>query len=146
MTHFLNFTLLPPLCYSLKITTNYGMRKKFFSIYGCFSVSCHIKGGRKSCRYNRIFRHACMLSAVLLSELRENPRRKYWVTEEKYIARICVKDIIFWLHAPPSLLSLFLSTPFPKKYLHQKMVGKGGWRPPGTQCLRPCEVVLLEYE
>ena len=43
-----NFTLSPPLCYSLKIT-NYGLReKKIFCINGCFSVSRYVKGGRKS--------------------------------------------------------------------------------------------------
>ena len=45
---FANFTLAPPLCYSLKIV-NYVMRKnKIFCIYGCFSGSSYVKGGRKS--------------------------------------------------------------------------------------------------
>ena len=73
-----------------------------------------------------------LLLAVLLSELRENPRRKYWVTEEKYIARICVKDIIFWLHArpPPPLLPLlccrfFCLLPSPKNICTRKWWGRG---------------------
>ena len=38
LSHFPNFTLLPPLRYSLKIT-NYGIReKKIFCIYGCYHV------------------------------------------------------------------------------------------------------------
>ena len=42
-----------PLGYSLK--TNYGMtEKKNFCIYGCFSVSRFIKGGRKSCLYTQL--------------------------------------------------------------------------------------------
>ena len=37
MPHFLNFSVPPPFCYSLKLT-NYGMRKKKVSCkYGCFS-------------------------------------------------------------------------------------------------------------
>ena len=43
------FYSITSVVFSLK-TTNYGMREeKIFCIYGCFSVSCYIKGGRKLC-------------------------------------------------------------------------------------------------
>ena len=58
---FVNFTLPLPLCYSLKIR-NYRMReKKIFCIYGCFSLSRYIKGGRNHIfRHERIFRYTCI--------------------------------------------------------------------------------------
>ena len=47
VSRFVNFTLSPPMCYSLKIT-NYEMRAKtIFGIYGCFIESGYIKGDRK---------------------------------------------------------------------------------------------------
>ena len=47
VSHFVNFALLPPMRYSPKMK-NYGVReKKIFCIYGCFSISRYIKGGRK---------------------------------------------------------------------------------------------------
>ena len=57
--HLVNFTLSPPLCYSLKIT-NYGMKeKKTFSMYGCFSISRYIKSHYG---HSRLFRHTCMFT------------------------------------------------------------------------------------
>ena len=52
-----NFRLSLTLCYSLKIRT-YGMiEKKMFCIYGYFSISRYIEGGRKYIfRHNWIFR------------------------------------------------------------------------------------------
>ena len=46
--HFVNFTRSPPLCYSLKLKNYRTREKKIFCIYGCFSESRYIKGGRKS--------------------------------------------------------------------------------------------------
>ena len=46
VSHFVNFTPLPTLCYSL---TNYRIREKNnYCIYDCLSVSLYMKGGRKS--------------------------------------------------------------------------------------------------
>ena len=57
VSHFVNFTISPPLCYSLKIT-NYRMReKKSFCMYGCFSCIF---------RHDRIFRHKWMYKQPIL--------------------------------------------------------------------------------
>lgn len=86
-----------------------------------------------------------LLLAVLLSELRENPRRKYWVTEEKHIARICVKDIIFWLHAPPFFVVAFFVYSLPQKIFAPENGGEGGlapsWNPVST-ALWSCFIVV----
>ena len=70
MSHFVNFTLLPPLCYSLKITNCRMREKEIFCMYDCFSISRCIKGGRKShYEHNRGFRRTYMCKHPILTKL-----------------------------------------------------------------------------
>ena len=49
LSRFVDFTLTLPLCYSLNFTKKlYNERKENFFVYGCFSLSRYIKGGKKS--------------------------------------------------------------------------------------------------
>ena len=47
-SHFVNFNLLPSLCYLLKITNDEMREKKIFGIYGCFGVLRYMKGDTKA--------------------------------------------------------------------------------------------------
>ena len=68
LSHFLNFTLSPPLCYSLKIT-NYGMKEERSFEYMAASayhvVSKEVKN--RVFRHNHIFRHTCMHNETILA-------------------------------------------------------------------------------
>ena len=49
LPHILNFTLTRPLCYSLNVTKKLqSERKEDVFVYGCFSLSRYIRGGKKS--------------------------------------------------------------------------------------------------
>ena len=48
LSHFIDFTLTLPMCYLLNFTKKLQNERKFGFVFGCFSLSYYIKGGKKS--------------------------------------------------------------------------------------------------